>query len=253
MENKMITKIFPSFTKSLDAETGIVEAYVSVFGIMDQDDPPDIIELGAFAKTIQERGPAGARKIRVLHQHTWKDVIGMPLALVEHTRDMLPPELLALFPAATGGLFARTQFAMDVQLGRETYALYKMGAMDEWSIGFDYIQSEFVRVDGVEARLNKELKLWEYSPVTWGCNQATVTTAVKQDGRPASEDAVASGDAGPLDGRSLMASGTKLVRADGAPVRAEPHQEDALTREMRLREIQILEADLAIKSARLRR
>jgi HK97 family phage prohead protease len=163
----------------------------------------------------------------------------MPLALVEHTRDMLPPELLALFPAATGGLFARTQFAMDVQLGRETYALYKMGAMDEWSIGFDYLQSEFVRVDGVEARLNKELKLWEYSPVTWGCNQATVTTAVKQDDRSASTDAV------PSIGQGLLTPGTS--------VRAEPHQEDALTREKRLREIQILEADLAIKSARLRR
>ncbi len=85
MENNMTTKIFPSFTKAMDAETGIVEAYVSVFGIMDQDDPPDIIELGAFAKTIQERGPAGARKIRVLRQHRWTDVIGMPLAIVEHS------------------------------------------------------------------------------------------------------------------------------------------------------------------------
>ena len=176
----MTTKIFPSFTKAMDAETGIVEAYVSVFGIMDQDDPPDIIELGAFAKTIQERGPAGARKIRVLHQHRWIDVIGMPLALVEHSRDMLPPELLQRFPEATGGLFARTQFVMDVQLGRETYALYKAGAMDEWSIGFDPLIYEHIRKGDVDCRLLRELRLWEYSPVTWGMNQATITTAVKQ-------------------------------------------------------------------------
>jgi HK97 family phage prohead protease len=182
MENKMQTKVFPSFTKSLDAETGIVEAYVSVFGIMDQDSPPDIIQLGAFTKTIQERGPAGARKIRVLYQHHWSDVIGMPLTLVEHGRELLPSELLQRFPQATGGLFAQTQFVMDVQLGRETYALYKAGAMDEWSIGFDPLQFEFI-TEGEQSeqtvRLLKEIKLWEYSPVTWGMNQATITTAVK--------------------------------------------------------------------------
>ncbi len=181
MENKMQIKTFPSFTKEMDAETGIIEAYVSVFGIMDQDDPPDVIQLGAFTKTIQERGPAGARKIRVLHQHTWKSVIGMPLMIVEHTRDMLPPELLSRFPNATGGLFTRTQFIMEVQAGRETYALYKAGAMDEWSIGFDRIQFEFIKQNEQNVCLLKELKLWEYSPVTWGMNQATITTAVKSN------------------------------------------------------------------------
>lgn len=181
MENKMQqTKIFPSFTKTMDAETGIVEAYVSVFGIKDKDDPPDIIQLGAFVKTIQERGPAGARKIRVLNQHWRDEVIGMPLIIVEHSRELLPPELLERFPEATGGLFTRTQFIMEVQKGREIYALYKAGAMDEWSIGFDAMQFEFLkREDDERIRLLKELRLWEYSPVTWGMNQATITTAVK--------------------------------------------------------------------------
>ena len=217
MENKMITKVFPSFTKALDGETGIVEAYVSIFGIMDLDDPPDIIEFGAFAKTIQERGPAGAKKIRVLNQHWRHEVIGVPLTLVEHTRDMLPPELLEQYPEATGGLFARTQFVMDTQMGREMYALYKAGAMDEWSIGFDIMQMENVKRDDEIARLIKEIKLWEYSPVTWGANPATATTAVKQ---------------------------AKTV--------AEP-QEDALTREKRIKEIEILEAELAINKSRSRR
>lgn len=226
MENKMSMKVFPSFTKTMDAETGIVEAYVSVFGIKDQDNPPDIIQLGAFAKTIQERGPAGARKIRVLHHHNRWSVIGIPLTIVEHSRELLPPELLDQYPEATGGLFARTQFVMDVQQGRETYALYKAGAMDEWSIGFDILQFEFVTRDDENARLLKELKLWEYSPVTWGMNQATITTAVKNDARPASPDA-----------------GTSPMRPDGASVRAEPH-DDALTR-AKLR-IKILELGLSL-------
>ena len=178
---EMITKALPSFTKAMDAENGIVEAYVSIFGIPDMDNPPDVIQLGAFTKTIQERGPAGARKIRVLRQHHWSEVIAKPLLIVEHTRDMLPPELLAVYPKATGGLFTRTEFVMDVQQGRETYALYKAGAMDEWSIGFDRLQYEMLRDDdGDEYRLNKEIKLWEYSPVTWGANPATITTDVKQ-------------------------------------------------------------------------
>jgi uncharacterized protein len=182
-KEKMITKVFPSFTQSMDAETGIVEAYVSIMGIKDLDRPPDIIQMGAFTKSIQERGPQGARKIRVLHQHRWDQVIGTPLSLVEHPRELLPPELLARYPEATGGLFARTQFVMDVQLGRETYALYKAGAMDEWSVGFDALQFEFIKGGENEAetyRVLKEIRLWEYSPVTWGANPATVTTDVKE-------------------------------------------------------------------------
>ena len=250
MENKnMTTKIFPSFTKSMDAETGIVEAYVSIMGIKDLDRPPDVIQMGAFTKTIQERGPQGARKIRVLHQHRWEKVIGIPLMLVEHTRDMLPAKLLEIYPEATGGLFTQTQFVMDVQLGRETYALYKAGAMDEWSIGFDLLQFEYFKGEDENTyRILKELKLWEYSPVTWGMNPATVTTAVKGD----------RGDGGPgspepgtapmnLDGSRLEGGGEKngTDAIDGA----EPH-EGALTREMAMK-LKQLEIDLAM--ARLRR
>lgn len=174
-------KSFPGHTLAMDAETGIVEAYVSIMGIMDDDDPPDVIELGAFTKTIQERGPAGAKRIRTLWQHDWAEVIGMPLAIVEHTREMLPPQVLERFPMATGGLFTRTQFVLEVQRGREAYALYKAGAMDEWSIGFDTITSTWEKLEGMTFRRLKELRLWEYSPVTWGANPGTVTTTVKAE------------------------------------------------------------------------
>jgi HK97 family phage prohead protease len=220
MNNKnMKTKIFPSFTQSMDAETGIVEAYVSVMGIRDLWEPPDVIQLGAFTKSIQERGPQGARKIRVLHQHNWESVIGVPLMLVEHPRDMLPPALLEKYPDATGGLFTRTQFVMDVQLGRETYALYKAGAMDEWSIGYDLLQYEYLKENDDPYYLLKEIRLWEYSPVTWGANPATTTTAVKN-------------------------SQTTAL--------AEPHA-DALTREMVAKKLKLLEIDLAMQQTRSRR
>ena len=178
------TKRFPGYVMKADEDTGIVEAYVSVMGIVDEDMPPDMIENGAFTKTIQERGPAGANKIRVLHQHRWDEVVGKPVELVEHSRDQLPAVLLEKYPNATGGLFAKTQFVLDVQRAREDFALYKAGAMDEWSIGFDTLDSDMDKDDNsVAFRRIKEVRLWEYSPVTWGANQATITTAVKDNDR----------------------------------------------------------------------
>ena len=177
------TKIFPGYVLKADDDTGIVEAYVSVMGIVDEDMPPDMIENGAFTKTIQERGPAGANKIRVLHQHNWNEVVGKPLSLVEHSREQLPAELLEQYPEATGGLFAQTQFVLDVQRAREDFALYKAGAMNEWSIGFDTLESDMDKGNGETFRRIKEVRMWEYSPVTWGANQATMTTAVKDNER----------------------------------------------------------------------
>ena len=183
------TKIFPGYVMKADEDTGIVEAYVSVMGIVDEDIPPDMIELGAFTKTIQERGPAGANKIRVLHQHRWDEVVGKPLSLVEHGRDQLPAELLKQYPEATGGLFAQTQFILDVQRAREDFALYKAGAMSEWSIGFDTLEADFDKsADDESFRRIKEVRLWEYSPVTWGANQATITTNVKEVDKQVEDD-----------------------------------------------------------------
>ena len=180
-ENTRETKTFPGYVLNADEDTGIVEAYVSIFGIIDEDIPPDMIQLGAFKKTIKERGPAGSNKIRVLHQHQWDEVVGMPLLIKEHKRNKLPAELLEKYPEATGGLFTRTQFILDVQRAREDFALYKAGAMSEWSVGFDTMDADFdMGTDDEPYRLLKELRLWEYSPVTWGANQATVTTAVKE-------------------------------------------------------------------------
>lgn len=179
MTKTKLTKIFPSEILQVDAELGIVDAYVSIMGIVDDDMPPDIVEFGAFRKTLQERGPAGSNRIRVLRQHDWGVVIGKPLALVEHARDMLPAAVLERYPQATGGLFTRTQFVLSVQSARETYELIKAGAIGEWSIGFDVLQEKMDKVGGKAVRRIQEVRLWEYSPVTWGANPATLTVGVK--------------------------------------------------------------------------
>ena len=175
------TKTFPGYVLKADEDSGIVEAYVSIMGIIDDDIPPDLIELGAFSKTIRERGPAGIRRIRVLHQHRWDEIIGKPLVMAEHDRSQLPNSVLERYPEATGGLFTQTQFVLDVQRAREDFALLKAEAANEWSIGFDTMDSEWDQdEEGNEFRRIKEIRLWEYSPVTWGANPGTVTTDVKE-------------------------------------------------------------------------
>lgn len=188
-------KILPSATMGFDPETGVVEAYVSVMGILDMDDPPDLIENGAFVKSVAERGPGGANRIRTLWQHDWTQVVGRPLAIQEHGREQLPEKILSMYPEATGGLWAKTQFVLDVQRGRESYALYKAGAMDEWSIGFDAITSQYEKVNEQTCRRIKEIRLWEYSPVTWGMNPGTLTTSIKNREQQA-EDALRVGMSG---------------------------------------------------------
>ncbi len=180
---KIETKTCHGYLVKADNEQGILTHYVSVMGIVDRDNPPDLIELGAFTKTIKESGPAGANKIRTLWQHQWGEVIGHPLEIDEHPREALPAELLSLYPSATGGLYVVTKLNLDVQRGREAFALYRDGDMDEWSIGFDAVRHvkdrEILKDQGVIVRRIQEVRLWEVSTVTWGANQATITIAAK--------------------------------------------------------------------------
>ncbi len=180
-EREMEHKVFPAFAIKVDADQGIVEAVVSTMGVLDYGD--DIIENGAFVQTITQRG----RKIRVLDAHnSWKlgDVIGMPLEMREIGRDELPAAVLEKFPEATGGLLTKTQYLMDTPEGAGAFARIKAGAVDEYSIGYQVITAEYRKVkrpDGTEvnARVLKEIKLWEYSPVVWGMNPATATVGAK--------------------------------------------------------------------------
>ena len=177
--NKREEKRSTGYTVKAESESGVLKAYVSIFGIEDDSWMNDIIEPGAFKKTIAERGPSGSNKIRVLWMHTTREVIGKPILLEEHSRDLLPDSVRERYPLASGGLYAETQLVLDVQRGREAFALYRDGAMDEWSIGFDPIDQKFEDVDNRTIRRLREVRLWEYSPVTWGANPATTTVEVK--------------------------------------------------------------------------
>lgn len=173
-------KEVPFYLIKANDELGQVEAIVSVFGVLDLYN--DVIHPGAYIKTITER----TGKIRVLDNHRIDSVlaaVGKPLQMRELRREELPPELLEKFPSATGGLWTLTQFDMDTPEGEGAFKRLKSGTINEWSIGFDVLDwdKEKVVVDGkpILVRNLRTIRLWEYSVVLWGANQATETVLVK--------------------------------------------------------------------------
>lgn len=185
----MERKRFPALATKVDEEQGIVEHIFAVFGNVDEGN--DVIHPGSFTKTIAERG----NKIRVLDQHQTDSVlraVGKPLALREIGRDELPVSVIERFPDATGGVKAITQFLMDTPEGKGVFIRIKEGAIDEWSFGYDAVDKDYSKVmkDGKEITVRniRTIKLFEYSPVLWGMNQATSTQSAKgkkpEEGKP---------------------------------------------------------------------
>lgn len=176
----MERKQFVGINLKTDADLGIVEHIVAVMGNLDQGN--DIIHPGAFTKTLAERGA----KVRVLDDHRTDSVlrvIGKPLAMRELNQGELPPSLTTLFPEATGALWVRTQFLMDTPEGMGVFKRIKEGLVDEYSIGYDPLDFDYERVkmgeQDVTVRNLRTIKLYEYSPVIWGMNEATTTLNAK--------------------------------------------------------------------------
>jgi len=149
----MERKTFRFELKSLD-EAGIFEGYGSVFGV--RDDVNDIVEKGAFRKTLLER----AHRIKIFYQHDVFLPIGKPVELRED--DV--------------GLYIKGQLALKTFWGKETYELMKAGVMSELSIGYDPI---LATVDGDGVRHLKELKLYDVSPVAIAAHPSAIVTMVK--------------------------------------------------------------------------
>lgn len=168
-------------------DEGIVEHLITVFGI--EDLGGDVSHLGSFKKTLSERLP----QIRVLDSHncfSCMDAIGVPLELREIGRDELEavaPEVINEHPEATGALWAKTQFLMETPEGRGIFTRLKSRAVSEFSYAYDALDVSFEDADeGRQVRHLHTIRLWEYSPVLWGMNQATTVLGVK-DAKPVDE------------------------------------------------------------------
>ena len=137
------TKRVPLLVDEVDAE-GSFSGYASLFGAPDLGH--DIVERGAFAKSLRGRGAAG---VRMLFQHDPAQPIGVWTELREDER----------------GLFVRGQLTTGVARGREILALLKSGALDGLSIGFRAVKARKEAATGLRRIL--EADLWEISVVTF--------------------------------------------------------------------------------------
>jgi HK97 family phage prohead protease len=181
-EHKMERKTFSGFVVKADEAQGIIEAVFAVFGNVDSGN--DIMHPGSFTKTFAERG----QQVRVLDNHRTDSImraIGKPLLLKEVRREELPPALLEKHPDATGGAFARVQMLMDTPEGKGAFVRLRDDAINEWSFGFDTLDTDFSTVvkDGKEINIRnlRTVKLYEISPVIFAMNEATMTVDAKSD------------------------------------------------------------------------
>jgi HK97 family phage prohead protease len=150
------------------SEDGMIEGYASVFNVIDAEG--DIIAPGAFRRTIRS-WQAKNRSVPVLWQHDAAMPIGVTKAMTEDEN----------------GLRVMAQLVMPVQKAQEAYALAKAGALGGMSIGFTVPrmaedgQAAAMYDEEKGARVFREVRLWEYSMVTFPANEAAVITAVKAD------------------------------------------------------------------------
>ena len=152
------TREFKSFSfelESADESTGEFSGYAAVFG--NRDSGNDIIEKGAFAKTIVE--DFNRIKILALHNDCWLPV-GRPIELREDDR----------------GLFIKGKIS-DTSMGRDIRTLLKDGVLSELSIGYDAIDFDYD--SKTDTRHLRRIKLWEVSIVTWAMNEQARINEVK--------------------------------------------------------------------------
>lgn len=164
MERKTVTEV-------REVSDRMVVGFPNVLGNV--DDGGDLVEPGAYVKTIQERG----ERMRWLWQHDKSQPpIARVVEIAEVAREALPAAVLARFPEAMGALRVKREY-LDTPRGNEVLAGIQAGAISELSIGYDAIQAEpgnGKTAGGRPARrILKEIRLWEMSDVNWGMNAAT--------------------------------------------------------------------------------
>jgi len=134
-------------------EDGTFTGVASMYGNLDLGG--DIVEKGAFTKTLQEK-----TTVPIL----WCHKTDMPIGIGE-------------LQDTESGLIINGKLNLEVEKAKEAYALIKQGAIKGLSIGYDVVKQKYEK--GV--RLLKELKLWEVSIVTFPMNTESTIIAVKED------------------------------------------------------------------------
>lgn len=161
-------------------EEGLISGYGSIFGAVDSYG--SVMMPGCFADSLAKHSADGTAP-KGLWQHEFESPI---LVWTEVAEDET-------------GLRCSGKLILEVEKAREALALYKSGAIEGLSIGFDYVDREDVPPDEAAARgfdldperVNPETgmfefvhaaDLWEISLVTFNsCPDAVVDEVRRQD------------------------------------------------------------------------
>lgn len=162
-------EIEPDFAKirivkgNADEEAnGVLEGYASVFG--NKDLGGEIVEPGAFAKTIKDRIPRG--DVKLMDSHL---IFEGTQAVIGVTKDAEEDKIGLKFRA----VFSSVQRAQDVRIK------VNEGVLNALSFGYDVIKAK--DDENGKGRLLQELKLYEISVVAWGMNPKARITDVKSE------------------------------------------------------------------------
>ena len=156
---------------NVDEALGIVECFVA--GIGNKDSVGDVCLPGAFVGSLKRRKP------RVVWGHNWNEPIGKVIDIYEVGPN--DPRLpMKMKRAGIGGLYARVQFNLKSERGKEAFnSVVFFGEEQEWSIGYKTLDAVFD--PSQQANMLKEVELYEVSPVLHGANQLTGTISIKAD------------------------------------------------------------------------
>ena len=157
-----IVKNFLIKSAEVDIEERTVSGYISTWDI---DQVDDIIHKGAFLKSINERFPLN--KIKFLSQHD--TLIGKPLEMYEDDN----------------GVFVKAYISQTTR-GNDDLQLVKDGALDCFSIGFSIPGGKY-EIDEKGVRHIYEVKLLEFSLVTFPANEAAKVVDIKNQFKSNSE------------------------------------------------------------------
>jgi len=141
--------------KDIDVKKRVVTGYLSAFE--NKDLVGDIMEKGAFSKTLNER----KGDIYFLNNHEWSQPHGKFNILREDKK----------------GLYFESNPLIDTSYSTDLMKLYEAGIVKEHSVGYQTVKS--IKDRGQDARILKEVRLFEGSNVTRGANPNTPFLGVK--------------------------------------------------------------------------
>lgn len=153
------------------AKEGTFSGYASIFGNVDSHG--DVVEKGAFAKTLREWGDKG-KLPKMLLQHG---------GLFGPVDDLLPIGKWTSMEENSKGLKVEGElFALGTNRGALIYEGLKSGELDGLSIGYKSVKYRMGTKPQDPTRWLEEVKLFEVSIVTFGANDKATIGQVKAAG-----------------------------------------------------------------------